>query len=146
MPKYECISWEGATKQGGYGRVSYNGRLEQAHRVSYAICNGIDLSEIDGLVVRHKCDNPICINPNHLIVGTIADNMRDAVERGRHKNPVLIGSNHSRARLSEKDVLSIRASFSGKYNREMCLALADKYRVSESTISAVFYRRNWRHI
>lgn len=75
-----CWNWRGARYRKGYGRISIDGRQVAAHRTAYRLAHG----EIpDGLVVRHRCDNPPCINPDHLEVGTAADNSRDMVERGR---------------------------------------------------------------
>lgn len=75
-----CWNWSSYTDAKGYGDVQFRGRVHKAHRVSYLIHKG----EIPvGLLVRHRCDNPRCINPDHLEVGTPADNSRDMVERGR---------------------------------------------------------------
>jgi len=83
----ECWNWNGAVHGNGYGnfRVPGLGRKNiQAHRMAFLLSNAI----LPGpqLVVRHKCDNPICCNPSHLEVGTSMDNARDKVERGRHRN------------------------------------------------------------
>jgi hypothetical protein len=78
-----CWVWKGTRNPKGYGRISVSGRQDGTHRVAYRLAHG----EIpDGLVVRHRCDNPPCINPAHLEVGTPADNSRDMVERGRMCN------------------------------------------------------------
>ncbi|NIC05759.1 HNH endonuclease [Billgrantia bachuensis] len=61
------------------------GRTIGAHRVAYCKANGLQLASIDGLVVRHKCDNKSCVNPAHLEVGDHSDNIRDAIERGRYR-------------------------------------------------------------
>ena len=76
----ECWPWDGVVDHNGYGRVVFMTSVYKAHRVSYEMANG---PIPDGLLVRHKCDNPNCVNPNHLEVGTHADNMADAVKRGR---------------------------------------------------------------
>lgn len=80
----DCWPWQGAVNGNGYGnfRMPEFGRHNfSAHRVAYRLVKG-DWPD-EGLVVRHKCDNPICVNPYHLEHGTVADNMRDMVERGR---------------------------------------------------------------
>ena len=130
----------------GYGRIGLNGKTEISHRVAYAIYNKLSMCDIRGMVVRHKCDRPSCINPLHLELGSQADNIRDCVERGRHKVSSYPGVLHGKARLSEKDVLRIRGEFGGKYSRALCLKFAKLFDVSISTIDAVFYRRNWKHI
>ena len=79
-----CLDWIGHTYTNGYGRISVGGRWQSAHRVSYELHHG----EIPkGLIVRHSCDRPICVAPEHLLVGTFADNTRDCIERGRHFTP-----------------------------------------------------------
>lgn len=77
----DCWHWRGAQNKFGYGRMTYEGRLQVAHRLAYRTFVG----EIpDGLYVLHKCDNPACINPEHLWLGTYSDNMRDCWAKGRH--------------------------------------------------------------
>lgn len=74
----DCWEWQ-ANKDKGYGKIGINGKSVLAHRFSYLMFNG----DPTGLVVRHTCDNPGCVNPSHLMLGTCADNSRDMVERGR---------------------------------------------------------------
>ena len=76
-----CHIWIGHINNGGYGAYNNNNRSIKAHRASYAIYNG----EIpNGMHVCHRCDNPPCVNPVHLFLGSISDNMKDAVAKGRH--------------------------------------------------------------
>ena len=79
----------------GYGRFRYKGRMTLAHRLAYCEANNVSLDSIADLVVRHKCDNPQCINPEHLEIGTQADNIRDMNERGRQVNAHGVDSPHS---------------------------------------------------
>jgi hypothetical protein len=76
----ECVEWDRSRHDFGYGLCWREGRTALAHRVSYEIHYGPIPA---GLMVRHKCDNPPCVNPNHLELGTHADNMRDMTRRGR---------------------------------------------------------------
>lgn len=75
-----CMEWTGAKSLLGYGRIKVNGRLELPHRLMWELVNG---AIPDGLCVLHKCDNPPCINPTHLFLGTKSDNMQDAAAKGR---------------------------------------------------------------
>lgn len=75
----ECWNWTASTRN-GYGTASFQGRHEYAHRVAYRLTHG---AIPDALVIRHRCDNRLCVRPDHLEVGTKADNSRDMVERGR---------------------------------------------------------------
>lgn len=113
-----CWNWT-ASHTRGYGYVGLNGISLKAHRVSYEIHNG----EIPkGLCVLHKCDNPSCVNPSHLFLGTQADNMRDMKQKGRKKRNALKGQNNKgcfqreqrywRRKLSDADVAEIRRLYS----------------------------------
>lgn len=78
----DCWHWMGARNAFGYGRMTHEGRLQVAHRLSWTEANG---PIPDGLYALHKCDNPSCINPDHLFLGTYSDNLRDAWAKGRNK-------------------------------------------------------------
>lgn len=109
------------------------GVRERAHRFIYEQCFG---PAPDGLIVRHSCDNRRCINPEHLLVGTIADNQRDMVERGRQRK----NETHQCAKLTNADVLAIRRS------GERRQILARRYKVTESNIGHIRARRSWRYL
>lgn len=76
----DCIEWSGARNEKGYGRLKLRGEQCYAHRVAYEQAFG---PIPEGLLVLHSCDNPPCINPEHLSVGTYADNHRDMIQKGR---------------------------------------------------------------
>lgn len=79
-----CWIWGGVKDQNGYGRIAYRTQALKAHRVAFEMRYG-PIS--DGMVICHSCDNPSCVNPNHLFVGSQAENMQDASRKGR-LNPV----------------------------------------------------------
>ena len=79
----ECIEWSGSRNKDGYGQKHKNGKTQQAHRLAYECAFGTIPA---GMLVCHSCDNPPCINPAHLFLGTNQDNIRDSVEKGRHSN------------------------------------------------------------
>ena len=125
-----CWEWAGNTLRTGYGRVSMNSKTVAAHRLAYETWVG---PIPEGHVVRHKCDNPPCINPAHLETGTHLDNMKDMVDRGRSFNAR--GLDSPGAKLSREDVLWAREVFSsGIVTQQM---LSDVLGVSKSCISQV---------
>ena len=95
----------------------------------------------DGLVVRHKCDNRLCINPEHLELGTVRDNVLDMVKRGRHKSQR--GSNNNLAKLNEDDVSKIKALLK---RIKRIVYIASMFNVSSSTICDIRAGRTWGHL
>ena|SRR3990167_760739 len=83
-PEGNCIVWIGRRNRRNYGIISYKGRTTRAHRIAYALTHG-ELPA--GVFVCHACDNPPCIHPDHLWVGTAADNNADCDRKGRHHRP-----------------------------------------------------------
>ena len=121
-------------RRGGYGHFGINGVTVLAHRVAWELTNGL-ISP--GQVVRHRCDNPPCCNPEHLELGDHADNTRDAIERNR----IARGSRLPYTVLSESDVQEIRESYDpgpgGRGKRSNADELAERYGVSVKYIRAV---------
>jgi len=101
-PEDECWNWQASTAGKGYGQIKIPGTRRQiyAHRLSYLI----HLGEIpDGKEVCHTCDNPLCVNPAHLFLGTRKDNAQDMKQKFRST----FGEKNARAKLTEKDVIKI---------------------------------------
>ena len=122
-----------------YGAFGYQGKKQTAHRVSWMLHNG---PIPNGLYVCHSCDTPLCVNPEHLWLGTHKDNMKDAANKKRtvcNFKP-LKGTKHPNARLTEKDALEI------KHSPLKNVELAKLFKVSTSTISEIKSGRKWGHI
>jgi len=90
-----CWIWKGCKDNRGYGRISIHNKPWLAHRVSYSI-----FKEYPEMDLLHSCDNPSCVNPDHLSEGTHQQNIRDAQDRGLMKQPNLRGSRHSQSKLT----------------------------------------------
>lgn len=136
---HKCIEWELSKDRDGYGQVWVDGKLRKAHRQSYCDANNLDYQDIKGKLVRHTCDNPSCVNPFHLVLGTHQDNMNDRAERGRTAK----GANHGHATLTLEQVSEIRATYIKGCREAGCPALARKYNVSFQTIHKIVNYQRW---
>lgn len=119
----------------GYALVAHpykKSRCITPHRLIYADKLGLTLKDIEGVVVRHTCDNPRCINPEHLIGGTLADNNRDRAERGRSAKRV-----PSRQKLSHEDCVAIRTRHKLRDKVNGTRALAKEFGVDGAVICRV---------
>jgi hypothetical protein len=134
-PNSGCRLWEGNTGTTGYGVVSYNNTSVGAHRLSWMIHRGVIPA---GLHVLHKCDVRECINPEHLFLGTPADNMRDMTVKGRRA--AVRGSAKWSAKLTEADVLAIRAAV-GRYRD-----IGERYGIGRKYVQDIKSKRRWKHI
>jgi DNA-binding XRE family transcriptional regulator len=135
-----CWLWTAAIgSEFGYGAFKMPERTMPAHRVSWQLfCGPIAV----GLQVLHRCDVPACVNPEHLYLGTQKDNIRDAILRGRHKNPPrLVGEKANGSKLKAAQVLQIRKFLAAGALEE---DLAKRFGVSRSTISAIRNNRVWK--
>ena len=130
----ECWEWTGSLVTGmGYGYFNAGGARYRSHRIAYYLAHNVDPGE---LLVCHRCDNRKCCNPEHLFLGTTADNMRDASQKGR----LPPGSKNHQAKLDEEKVRQIRLS------NKTCRALADEYGISDMVISLVKRLLRWKHV
>jgi hypothetical protein len=132
-----CWLWRGESKR-GYGSLRIGCVTHRAHRLSYEIFKG---PIPGGMVVCHTCDNPACVNPDHLFVGTQQDNIKDAWSKGRVRLP-RDGEKNPASKLTAAQVLDIRARLCGK--RGELSALAREYGVSSSLIAQIRDRLTWR--
>jgi hypothetical protein len=163
-----CWEWI-ACRGHGYGSLTIKRRRFPAHRVSFAIAHG---RVPDGLLVLHRCDNRACVNPGHLYAGTLLDNSRDAVERGRlmrgpaHQAAMrrvaargekhgsktrpraypeleVRGEDHGNAKLTESDVLAIRAA---RQSGETLRSIGERFGVTLQQVHNIAKRKSWAHV
>lgn len=135
----ECWEWTGTKLHGqGYGRAIINKRDLLAHRVSYELAFG----EIPkDMCVLHRCDNPACVNPRHLFLGTRVENNTDKMLKGRASR--LFGNRNPNRKLTEDLVRDIRHRYA---NGETQVNLAESFGVGQSVISSIVRRETWRHV
>ena len=131
----DCWEWTAALDTTHRGLFKINHRLYKASRIAYFLATGVDPG---GLYVCHTCDNPPCCNPGHLWLGTARQNANDRDRKGRHA--ARLGEEHSMAILTEEQASYILKS------SEQGRALARKFGVHETTISAIRHRRLWKHL
>lgn len=143
-----CWLWTCGLGRGGYGKAKYRGRTVSAHRLAWELTNG---SVPIGRQLNHSCDNRRCCNPSHLSVGTQAQNIAEAVARGRmargdrqglrvHPESRPHGERNGSAKLVAAEVLAIRQS------AERACRLAAAYGVSVTAVRFIRARRTWTHI
>ena len=135
-----CWEWTAAVCRRGYGRFRLDGKLRQAHCVSWMLKHGpIPAGEgYHGTCVLHRCDNRRCVNPAHLFLGTHADNMRDMTEKSRTADRA--GESNGNAKLTEADIPTIRA------DKRIQRVIAAEYGVSPQHIERIKNRKTWKHI
>jgi hypothetical protein len=133
-----CWIWAGNKPDGRYGHFSVGGKVVKAHRWLHELLHG---PIGDGLVVRHHCDNPQCVNPDHLAIGTPQQNTADMLLRGRGADRR--GEKHPLVRLTEDDVRTIRSLRAGGATET---ALATKFGVGRGQIGKITRRENWKHV
>lgn len=134
----DCWEWSASLTGKGYGQIALGGGVRRnllAHRLSWEIHNG---RVPDGMVVCHHCDNRRCVRPDHLFVGTTADNQRDMANKGRS----LSGERHNRVKLSADDVRWLR--WAGAYTGASNTELAQLFGVSRGHVSDILAGRYWR--
>lgn len=128
-----CHNWTGYKLPNGYGQFRFKGKAAYAHRVAWELANGSDPGDA---YVLHSCDNRMCVNPEHLSLGSFQDNMDDMTAKRRHAH----GSRNAHAKLTVEQIRAIRAS--SKKQAE----IAAEYGVTQGTISVVRSGRTWQYV
>lgn len=128
-----CWSWLPYKDRGGYGKIKIDGKWHRAHRIAYELfCGEIP----DGIFVCHHCDNPACVNPSHLFLGTPLDNIQDAWRKGR-----ITEDSRFNAKLTWPQVEEIRAR---RRNGERLRTIAPDYGIHPATVSRIALQRQWK--
>lgn len=139
-----CWLWSAGTNPQGYGIFSVNHYPYKAHRLSWMLYHHKLITQ--DIKVLHICDNPLCVNPDHLFSGTIADNVHDMIRKGRARFGINTprGELNVLAKVTEQDVINIRQEYAaGMYSQR---ELARKYKIGHTTVRHILHRRTWKHI
>ena len=140
MPREDgCIIWT-AANDGSYGLFNSRG-TKKAHRVSYEMAQG---AIPQGMHVRHKCDVRLCVNPDHLELGTAKDNAKDRTDRGRWSQVTPRGEKQGASKLTDVKVRAMRKMWHTGGFSQVCLATA--FGVSQMTVSRAINRHTWSHV
>lgn len=137
VPFHPCWEWIGADDGHGYGVFRFGGRATKAYRVAWELAHGREIPK--GMVVCHACDNPGCVRPDHLFLGTHGDNVRDMAAKDRIQH----GERHCHAKLTEGKVREIRLRAA---SGERFASIAESVGCSATNVYHVVARRTWRRV
>jgi hypothetical protein len=142
-PNSGCFLWTKALTGTGYGQFRAGSLRDGTRRnvtASRYACELVHGAIPDGMQALHKCDNKICVNPDHLYIGTRSDNAKDAFARHRKIPHRLVGADNPRAKLSEDQIRTIRDS------EERSADLARRYGLSKTQVGHIRSRKSWAHV
>jgi hypothetical protein len=135
----ECWTWSARRDPDGYGVFWYEGKNRRAHRMAWLFTRGPD--GMDGKLACHRCDNPSCVNPGHLFLGTNTDNLQDMARKGRSVG--FDGEAHPMAKITAETVALIR----GAYNSgESQSAIGARVGISQTQVSRIVRGKRWSHL
>lgn len=138
----KCIEGKGNSFSGnGYSTIQVNGKRIYQHRLVAVLFHGLEMQDTTTLVL-HSCDNPKCINPEHLRLGSARENMQDCLDRSRHVAKGLQGEKNPRAKLTAKEVADIR-KLKDENPELKYTVIAKHFKVNERTISLICRRKLW---
>jgi hypothetical protein len=133
----KCWEWRGSKDKDGYAIFNFRGKTKKAHRISWQYFKG---TNPENFFVLHACDNPPCTNPEHLFLGTAADNLRDMIKKGRRV--AAKGEKAWKSKLKNEQVIEIRELVKLHPLR----SLARKYGVDNKVIRDIRDRKTWKHL
>lgn len=140
----ECWPWKAGKDRDGYGRFQLNDTWTASHRIAYFLRHKklpTQNTQGEKLLVCHTCDNPICVNPNHLFLGTHLDNVRDSIAKGRRAD--MKGVNNPGSCLSDHQIIRIREL---AHNKIPYKEITRIFGICKATISQIVTRKLWNHI
>ena len=137
-PNSGCWLWIASVNSSGYGNFQWKGRIRQANRVAWEIFTGQEAPS--HLCVCHLCDNPCCVNPDHLFLGTHKENIQDCVRKGRARKNARKGEDQAQAKFSEKQIKEIIKDTRPQKD------IAESYGCSKALVCLLKNRNRWKHL
>lgn len=134
----ECWIWIGSPSGNGYGQLRFEGVTYRSNVLSYLINKGNIPAR---MYICHTCDNPICVNPNHLFVGTPSDNAKDRQQKGRGRP--MDGENNSNNRFTKESIIQMRSMFQKGY---LCNEIAHIFDTNPEYVRNVVKRKVWKDL
>lgn len=143
-PNSGCWLWIGATLANGYaGMRGHGGGKAKMERASRLMWLEVKKTALGKLCVLHRCDNPGCVNPDHLFLGTRSDNVKDMVDKGRHRGGCLIGELNPRCMVSEQIAKAIISAYENGMSASAAGAL---FGVNASRAQGIAYGKSWKYL
>lgn len=138
-----CWEWTGSRRTDGYAQLEIGGHMYRVHRIMWEMRHG---PIPEGMLVCHHCDNPPCINPDHLFLGTYADNLHDCIRKGRFYTGTHHGMRNGRAKVTDDQVSRMRLEYVAGNGCHRTTQLAKQYGLSWGSVNRIVNRKGWAHI
>lgn len=133
-----CWEFTGGKDKNGYGKIMLHGKNLRTHRVAYDLCVG-DIP--DDIWVLHNCDNPSCVNPSHLFLGTAMDNNHDMLNKGREIT--VVGTDRWNSKFNEDMIREMRVLYANGMTQG---AIANKFNTVRQTVQCIVNYKRWAHV